>query len=679
MSRTARLSVRARVGIGFTGVSAVFVVFAFVVLSAMNRTQERFRTVYADRVVVLEQLATLKTDLTAAQRIVADPLTPAPTVEREVRRLLVGADSIWQAYLSTYLTPEEAKIAEAQKAEFATAKTALLDAVAFRQSATTPEAALQRGAEIAAPIASSLARFDQLVDLQVRVSLQELNASAAAVDRSRIIAWLLGALVLALSGFTAYRLMSDIGSTVAAVQQRADSLVSHCISGLQHASKAMAAGDFSVKVEPRTTLLKLDRSDELGRLADSIDRITSQTQETVTSFTVTQHEIQKIVTRVRALADAMRAGDLSHRIPTAGLQGELLALAEAMNSALDGVVQPMLDANDEFGRVLREMAVGNLAIRVTGQYHGAQGKIAERLNETLAALDTTIRDVAAAAEEISVAGTQIAAGAEISADAATTQAGQLQEITANASVQRETSASVASEAASARALTEAAHDASMTGRASLGALADALSRIRTTAEATSRVVRTIDEIAFQTNLLALNAAVEAARAGDAGRGFAVVAEEVRALATRSSEAARQTADLIEQSLGAVEQGASLGEDAVSGIAVVDSRIAELTSTIQRVADAAQVQQTSISSVVSSLEMISDLTTQSAATAQETSAGAEELRSQSALLRERTATFVVSKEAPLRSVPDAAGRRTPLSVPSLSAGRPNRPARSRFGD
>jgi methyl-accepting chemotaxis protein len=227
-------------------------------------------------------------------------------------------------------------------------------------------------------------------------------------------------------------------------------------------------------------------------------------------------------------------------------------------------------------------------------------------------------------------------------------------------MQRSTAQAVAREAAEARTLTQSAHTASVEGMTSLRALADALNRIRTSAEATSKVVRTIDEIAFQTNLLALNAAVEAARAGDAGRGFAVVAEEVRALAIRSSEAARQTAGLIEESLGAVKQGAALGEEAVSGIAAVDRQINDLTSRIDRVAEAANEQTGNVSGVVQSLELLSDLTVQGSATAEETSAAAEELKGQADLLREQTEAFTVTRREAVRHV---GARRGPAVRPS----------------
>jgi methyl-accepting chemotaxis protein len=373
-----------------------------------------------------------------------------------------------------------------------------------------------------------------------------------------------------------------------------------------------------------------------------MDSLIAYTQDTLESFAKTQSVVRGTVDRMQTLADAMHRGELDARVAIDGMHGDLLNLGTAMNGALDSVVQPMLEANHDLREALGDLAAGTLTTRLTKHYTGVQQEIATAFNASVESLERTISDVTAAVEEMAVAGDQIASGAATSAEAASSQAAQLQEVTANAVSQRTSASAVAREASDARALTGSAHAASAQGTQALRALAEALGRIRTTAEATSRVVRTIDEIAFQTNLLALNAAVEAARAGDAGRGFAVVAEEVRALAIRSGEAARQTANLIEESLGAVLQGTSLGEDAVHGIAVVDQQISQLATTIGRVADAADGQQKNVSGVVAMLEQLSDLTMQGAATAEESSAAAEELRGQTATLLEQTSAFKIAR-------------------------------------
>ncbi|MCU0623223.1 MAG: methyl-accepting chemotaxis protein [Gemmatimonadaceae bacterium] len=640
--RLQRLTLRTRLGAGFGLVVGIFCAFAFLSVRAMEETQDRFRTVFADRVVPLAQLEAIKSHLSEAEAAATNPLLSTDGATRLIEQHLTDADAQWTAYLATWLTPEEAGLANAQKAEYDAAKAALRADLVLRAADGTAASSAARRTALEAALAPSLARFDALLRLQVRVAREEFTAADAAYRSTRILALiLLGVAVLCAVG-AAWWLVWDVGRAIEAVRRRAQSLVDHCIGGLARASRAMASGDFSVTVDPRTRPLAWTRDDELGALAAAVDGIVAQAQETVRSFGATQQTMRDVIGRLRVLGEAMRAGQLDARVPAEGLQGDLAQVAHTMNAALDGVVRPMLAANDEFRTTLSAMARGDLTVRVRGQHVGVQREIAEAINGAASALERTIGDVAAAADEIAAAGREIAGGAVLAAESASTQAGRLEEVTANANAQRESARGVARDAADARALTRAAHEASAQGTTALRALDDALRRIRTTAEATSKVVRTIDEIAFQTNLLALNAAVEAARAGDAGRGFAVVADEVRALATRSSEAARQTAELIDESLHAVTQGAALGEDAVQGITQVDARITGLASAMDRMADASAEQTRNVDVVVEALEALTDLTTQSAATAQETSAAAEELRGQSEQLTEGTRRFATSR-------------------------------------
>ena len=121
----------------------------------------------------------------------------------------------------------------------------------------------------------------------------------------------------------------------------------------------------------------------------------------------------------------------------------------------------------------------------------------------------------------------------------------------------------ASNAKEAKSLSEAARASAQRGAQSMQRLSEATNRITTASSATAKIVKTIDEIAFQTNLLALNAAVEAARAGDAGRGFAVVAERSRNLAKRSADAAKNTAELIEESVRNAQGGVSINQEVMA--------------------------------------------------------------------------------------------------------------------
>jgi methyl-accepting chemotaxis protein len=175
-------------------------------------------------------------------------------------------------------------------------------------------------------------------------------------------------------------------------------------------------------------------------------------------------------------------------------------------------------------------------------------------------------------------------------------------------------------------------------------LTDAIGRIKSGADATAKIVKTIDEIAFQTNLLALNAAVEAARAGDAGRGFAVVAEEVRSLALRSAEAAKNTAQLIESSVSAAAAGVTLNDVVLDKLAMIAKQADRMSSTIGEVAAATRQQEQGVSQIAVAIEQINIVTQTVAANAEESSSASVELRERAGQLTEAVSAFSTADDA-----------------------------------
>ena len=177
------------------------------------------------------------------------------------------------------------------------------------------------------------------------------------------------------------------------------------------------------------------------------------------------------------------------------------------------------------------------------------------------------------------------------------------------------------------------------GAAAMLRMAAAIEKIRASSIETSKIVKTIDEIAFQTNLLALNAAVEAARAGDSGKGFAVVAEEVRNLAQRSAEAAKNTAALLEEAQKNADGGVKVSNDVNTVLSAILTAANEVRGLVSQVATASEQQTSGVTQINTSVSQMDRITQSNAANAEESASASEELSAQAMELNELVAALV----------------------------------------
>jgi len=242
------------------------------------------------------------------------------------------------------------------------------------------------------------------------------------------------------------------------------------------------------------------------------------------------------------------------------------------------------------------------------------------LNAVIQGLTDGAQQVSSASGQVSQASQQVARGSGEQASGIEESSSSLEEI---ASMTKQN----ASNAGEANGLMSEVGGLVNKGKESMDRLNVAIEEIKRSSDATSKIVKTIDEIAFQTNLLALNAAVEAARAGDVGKGFAVVAEEVRNLAQRASEAARNTATLIEGSVKNADQGVSVASETAKALNEVTTSVQKVSELISEIAAASKEQAQGIEQVATAVAQMNQVTQANAANAEESASASEELNAQ----------------------------------------------------
>jgi len=216
-------------------------------------------------------------------------------------------------------------------------------------------------------------------------------------------------------------------------------------------------------------------------------------------------------------------------------------------------------------------------------------------------------------------------------------------------------------------------------------MVSSMTSIKVSSQRVSKIIKTIDEIAFQTNILALNAAVEAARAGEAGMGFAVVADEVRNLAQRSAQAAKDTAALIEEAITSASEGSQKVEQVAGGFSAITQRVTEVKSLVDNVSSASKHQAVGIDQVVQSIRQMERVTQTTAATAEESAAACEQLNAQADVtmqLVERLETLVGRNGAgpsPARSPHPPLDHRRSMLLPIRGGGHRSRSYRGSAED
>ena len=242
------------------------------------------------------------------------------------------------------------------------------------------------------------------------------------------------------------------------------------------------------------------------------------------------------------------------------------------------------------------------------------------------------KQLAVESAQTHAAALQVSSASQSMADGASRQAASLEESSASLHEMASMTSRNSESAQSAKGLAAEARTTADAGTRDMTAMREAMTAIKSSSSEISKIIKTIDEIAFQTNILALNAAVEAARAGEAGAGFAVVAEEVRSLAQRSAQAAKETAAKIEDASSKSEQGASISAQVAGSLDKIVERIRQLDEMVGGIAQASTEQSEGIGQLNQAVAGMDKITQSNAALAQQSASSAEEMKAQSAQVK-----------------------------------------------
>ncbi|GAM96600.1 methyl-accepting chemotaxis protein I [alpha proteobacterium U9-1i] len=332
------------------------------------------------------------------------------------------------------------------------------------------------------------------------------------------------------------------------------------------------------------------------------------------------------------------------------LQQEREAAEEAQRRVVTGVAEG-----------LSKLAAGDLTFRLSEPFPGEYEKLRADFNDAMATLQDSMKVIAtnaggirSGANEITQASDDLSRRTEQQAATLEETAAALDQITAT--VKKTASGSTQANSVVAAARVDAQRSGEVVGHA-----VAAMGEIERSAKQISQIIGVIDEISFQTNLLALNAGVEAARAGEAGRGFAVVASEVRALAQRSSDAAKEIKGLIMESSRHVETGVDLVHRTGDALGQIVSKVSEISGLVGEISASAQEQSTALTEVNTAINQMDQTTQQNAAMVEESTAASHALTHEAEILTQLVAKFEIGAPHPATST---ATQRPPVTARTL---------------
>jgi len=371
---------------------------------------------------------------------------------------------------------------------------------------------------------------------------------------------------------------------------------------------------------------------KLSARADS-DKFNGSWSELINELNNLTTVVEKPVSEIRDVVARFNAGYFD-KFLVGDYSGDFLLIKEDMNQLVKDVGEYVHEISDALGSI----ADGDLTRRSIMKFDGDFNIIGKSINIIAETLQKTMTEISVASEQVLSGANQISTTATHLANGASEQASSVEELNASIELINQKTTRNADNAEEASNLSNQSSQHAGEGNEAMQKMLEAMQGIKVSSGNISKIIKTIQDIAFQTNLLALNAAVEAARAGEHGRGFAVVAEEVRNLAVLSQEAATETTGLIEDSIIRVDTGSGIAGKTADALNNIVASADEVLQIINGISVSSKEQAEALGQVIIGLGQISSVVQSNSAVSEETAAAAEELNSQAELLRELVSYF-----------------------------------------